>query len=245
MALGANNNFVSTCFILAFQGLYGGARTYIEVNTIEFFLPQSRPRLYIMGVRADIVAGIPARLVTQFLSGFVQRMSSNNDADRLTMSDVLLPETHPAIMRWNANCTDKEAPDETLQPSKRLKWADQHMQRVGVDAWLDMRVHYEPEMLDMFPGLKSLTVRQRDSASAGNTFIFCLAGGVRPRDPPVIVSLWRSRLMTICKISIGIYFHQLGMPEADYSWDLEAEPPARRKTRVLQNICLCRLSDMT
>jgi hypothetical protein len=142
----------------------------MDLNTINFFLPQFRPRVWIACYRKCFLmdAGVSESDATAFLLSMVDRLGSGNAS--LTLDDVLLPETDPAVCRYLRLCHDMPGPYSNGGASGRnggasggASWLDDHMGINGVDAWLDQETFILDELdFEIFPGFKHLTLRQCD-----------------------------------------------------------------------------------
>ena len=129
---------------------------------MNHFLPQSRDRLWIMGIRRDLVPTFSELDVTNFLLEVVDRTSKGNP--RLSLNDVLLQEYHPSVAKVLDNAA--VAPVAEPNPTKRLKWCSDNIDKLGVDVWLTNRLHVPEDMLIAHPGFKMLSQRQMDCLMA-------------------------------------------------------------------------------
>ena len=146
--------------------MLGYAVHTVELNTLDHFLPQHRVRLWIMGARRDTFTGKLTESEVEQLFHTITTNLSQPPNVRLSLGDVLLAETHPAIARMLdlASAAPECLSEGRANSAKRVKWASDHIDMVGVDQWIDNRLHIDEQLLQMYPGFKLLTSRQLDLA---------------------------------------------------------------------------------
>ena len=135
--------------------------TTVKLNTADHFLPQNRERLWIMGYRTDMSGGATPSDIQGFLRATTTCLSKGNK--RIGMNDVLLKEWDPSVARFLERA--RVAPVIESTGSKRMKWAEDNIERVGLDQWLSQRLHMADDMLQAFPGCKFLRPRHLDCLS--------------------------------------------------------------------------------
>lgn len=129
-----------------------------ELCTLSFFLPQARRRIYICGLRRDLchACGISEAYVHDQMAKMFAALQSGNAC--LSLDDVLLPDTHPAVQRYlDASSGKSHAKND------RDKWVGQHIESAGLESWLSAGVGcMDPELAEYFPGYNELSHRQLD-----------------------------------------------------------------------------------
>ena len=131
------------------------------LNTADHFLPQNRVRLWIMGFRTDMAKQASTSDIQQFLRTTTKQLATANNS--IGVNDVLLKEWDPSVARMLERARD--APVITQSSTKRIKWQEDNIERVGLDQWLSCRLHMAEDMLETFPGCKYLRPRHIDCLS--------------------------------------------------------------------------------
>jgi hypothetical protein len=181
----------------------------------DFGFPQSRPRIWIIGIPVAVTNGMTPYALQELAMSVVVSCSGCAPTN-LTMDCILLPDSHPSILQLQNDC--KQLPFVTLEnrwAKKPRLWPEAHLQHcksVG-KAWWSNSVPSR-ELQELFPTLRALVPREFDLLASKFNITF----PERPRriinvnpsislareDPGTVTPSMRSYLSDQCRLATGL-----------------------------------------
>ena len=163
---------------------------FFELNALDFFLPQSRIRVYIWFIKTSLFSeNYSEDEVTACMNGIMARLQAGNF--QVSIDDLLVRETDPRIMTTSLDAFIKINNGSAFRESLdvcagKRKWFARHETASALrhEDWLDNYVALE-EVGEVFPGYLRLLPRQRDALATDGISI--------PLRPPVILDLSQSQ----------------------------------------------------
>ena len=127
-----------------------------KLNSLDFCLPQSRPRVWLFCLRRSLAERHPSGLegVERSFTRWCDLLRSNNG--RVPLESLLLSETDPEIVHSQVAV---HKPHRSVRG--RQRWIMQHA--LADRQWFDSPVFGEfSDLRETFPGLNALSLRQAD-----------------------------------------------------------------------------------
>jgi len=145
-------------------GLVGYVIFDYELNTNDYYLPQRRPRIWLLAYSKTALqsAGASAGEAHSFLANIMNTLGENNPC--LSLDEVLLPETSPNVIEYLDECSSLQGPYGMGLGTQKVGWLEAYFSAGGLDAWLDRSARlFDMEDAELFPGVNVLTLRQCDT----------------------------------------------------------------------------------
>lgn len=147
----------------------------LELDSLMFGQLHSRGRLYLVCIKLKLLedVNVDENLAGNMLRKTMDRLVGMSSVD---IDDVILPEAHPLVQRYMRQLMEEPAAHSSSSRSdehvgKRLKgssWAAAHAAKfasAGLD-WTQATPFKDPDLRQLFPGVRALTDRQIDVLQA-------------------------------------------------------------------------------